>query len=171
MGTMDKSQTDHALVTDEELAALQGTDSNASSTGDLGFKYRMFFLLTVVVIQTVRLLFYPHLAVTNFQAGVIDEAALYRYMTIRAFFVIGISAIYLFSYLKDWYFEKISLLYVGIAITALAMDYFNAYIYFNAQPAQTTAGLIALRFVAIYCLFMNALRAREAPAMPRSLWS
>ena len=168
---MHTSRIDHVLVTDEELAALQGTDSIGASTGDPGFKYRLLFLLTVVLVQTVRLLFYPHLAVTNFQAGAMDEQVLFRYMTVRAFFVIGISAVYLFSYLKNWYFEKISMLYVGIAVTALVMDYFNAYVYFNQQLTQSAAALIALRFVAIYCLLMNALRAREAPAMPRSLWS
>jgi hypothetical protein len=168
---MDKSQTEHPLLTDEELTALFGTDSNAASSGDPGFKYRNLFLLVVVVAQTIRLLFFPHLAAANFQADTIDEQTLYRYMTIRAFFVIGISAFYLFSYLKNWYFEKVALLYVGIAVTALLMDYFNAYVYFNPQPQQWAVGLIAFRFVAIYCLFMNALRAREAPAMPRYLWS
>ncbi|CAN1572262.1 hypothetical protein MCEMAEM4_03355 [Burkholderiaceae bacterium] len=171
MGTMYKSRTDHTLVTHEELAALNGGDSHGVLRGDQGFKYRLFFLLTVVVVQTIRLLFYPHVAVTQFQADAMDEASLHHYMTIRAFFVMAISAIYLFSYLKDWYFEKVSILYVGIAITALVMDYFNAYIYLSDQPAPTTAALIAVRFLAIYCLVMNALRAREAPDMPRSLWS
>jgi cation transport ATPase len=171
VNTMHKSRTDHILVTHEELAALNGTDGNAVPCGDQGFKYRMLFLLTVVVVQTLRLLFYPHVAVSPFQAGAMDEATLHRYMTIRALFVMAISAIYLFSYLKDWYFEKVSMLYVGIAITALVMDYFNAYIYLNGPPAPSTAALIAVRFVAIYCLLMNALRAREAPDMPRSLWS
>ena len=170
-GKMDKSHTDHPLLTDEELTALLGTDNNATSSGDAGFKYRNFFLLLVVVVQTIRLLFFPHLAASNFQTVAIDEQALYRYMTIRAFFVIAISAVYLFSYLKNWYFEKVALLYVGIAITALLMDYFNAYVYFNQQPEQWAVGLIAFRFIAIYCLFMNALRAREAPNMPRYLWS
>lgn len=168
---MEKARAEHPLLTDEELTALFGTDSNSALSADRWFKYRNFFLLTVVIVQTIRLLFFPHLAVTSFQAGAIDEQALHRYITIRALFVMGISAVYLFSYLKNWYFEKIALLYVGIAITAFLMDYFNAYVYFNQQPAQWALGLIAFRFVAIYCLFMNALRAREAPAMPRYLWS
>jgi hypothetical protein len=170
---MDKPQTDHdhPLLTDEELIALLGSDSHATPSGDPWFKYRNAFLLVVVIVQTIRLLFFPHLAAANFQAGAIDEQALYRYMTIRAIFVVAISATYLFSYLKNWYFEKIALLYVGIAITALLMDYFNAYVYFNQQPQQWAVGLIAFRFVAIYCLFMNALRAREAPPMPRYMWS
>ncbi len=60
---------------------------------------------------------------------------------------------------------------MGIALTALVMDYFNAYVYLSESPMQWINGLIALRFLAVGCLLLNALNAKQAPAMPRHLWS
>lgn len=159
------------LVTDEELNALMCEDVPVESNTDAWFKYRNLFLLVVVTSQVIKLLFFSHLAIGNFQLGKLDPLAFEHYLLFRACFVIAISAFYLFSYLRDWYFEKVSLLYVGIAITALVMDYFNAYVYLSENPMQWITGLIALRFLAVGCLFMNAMRAKQAPAMPRHLWS
>lgn len=159
------------LITDEERHALMDEDAPVVSNTDSWFKYRNFFLLVVVISQVVKLLFFSHLAIGNFEIGKLDPLAFEHYLVFRACFVLTISAIYLFSYLKDWYFEKVSLLYVGIALTALVMDYFNAYVYLSESPMQWITGLIALRFLAVICLFMNAWHAKRAPAMPRTLWS
>jgi len=164
-------QAGQPLVTDEELNALMGEDVPAVSSTDTWFKYRNMFLLLVVTSQVIKLLFFSHLAIGNFELGALDPQAFERYLVFRACFVVLISAFYLFSYLKNWYFEKVSLLYVGIAITALVMDYFNAYVYLSENPIQWINGLIALRFIAVFCLLMNALRATRAPSMPRYLWS
>jgi len=159
------------LITDEELKALLEPQVPVRSHTDRGFKYRNLFLFMVVVSQVIKLLFFSHLTVGNFELGALDPQAFERYLVFRACFVMVISAFYIFSYLKDWYFEKVSLLYVGIAITALVMDYFNAYVYLSENPLQWVTGLIALRCLAVGCLLMNALRAHRAPAMPRHLWS
>ena len=164
-------QAGQPLVTDEELNALMGEDVPAVSSTDTWFKYRNMFLLLVVTSQVIKLLFFSHLAIGNFELGALDPQAFERYLVFRACFVVLISAFYLFSYLKNWYFEKVSLLYVGIAITSLVMDYFNAYVYLSESPAQWMTGLIVLRFMAVFCLLMNAWNAQRAPAMPRNLWS
>ena len=167
---MDK-HAGHLLVTDEELSALMAADSGEPLSNGVGFKFRNLFLLALVSVQTVRLMFFRHVVVTQFQTEALDAQTLHRYMEMRGLFIMVISGIYLFSYLKNWYFEKVALLYVGIAITALLMDYLNAYIYFNPQPVHLTVGLAAARLAAIYCLVMNAWYAKQAPAMPRTLWS
>ena len=168
---MRNLHVDQPLVTDEELNALMGEDAPAASNTDAWFKYRNLFLLVVVISQVIKLMFFSHLAIGNFELGKLDPEAFEHYLVFRACFVIAISAFYLFSYLKDWHFEKMSLLYVGIAVTALVMDYFNAYVYLSENPMQWITGLIALRFLAVGCLLMNALNAKRAPAMPRYLWS
>ena len=159
------------LVTDDELNALMGDAVSDIADHDAWFKYRNFFLLLVVISQVIKLLFFSHLAIGNFELGALDPQAFERYLVFRACFVVAISAFYLFSYLKNWYFEKVSLLYVGIALTALVMDYFNAYVYLSENPLQWMTGLIALRILAVGCLALNALRAHRAPAMPRHMWS
>jgi hypothetical protein len=184
---MSRLRADHVLVTDEELHALLDSEpsvelrltntpnapdkSGTQLKVDPWFKFRNFFLLTLVSASSIKLLFFTHVAIANFANHESGIADLTFYMKLRALFVIAISAVYLYSYLKDWYFEKISLLYVGIASTALVMDYFNAYANLSETPLQWVPGLIALRLMAIACLGLNALHARQAPPMPRHLWS
>jgi|LauGreDrversion4_2_1035121.scaffolds.fasta_scaffold07425_6 hypothetical protein len=50
------------------------------------------------------------------------------------------------------------------------MDYLNVYQFMKDTPTQAIAALIGLRLGGIYCLFLNAVRARQAPPMPRRLW-
>ena len=184
---MSRLRADHILVTDEELHALLDTEPSAEPSlinptplhnesteqfkADPWFKFRNFFLLTLVSAFCIKLLFFTHVAVANFANHESAAADLTFYFKLRALFVIAISAVYLYSYLKDWYFEKVSLLYVGIAATALVMDYFNAYANLSETPLQWVPGLIALRLIAITCLVLNAIHARQAPPMPRHLWS
>jgi hypothetical protein len=185
---MSRLRTDHVLVTDEELHALLDTepsvepslvqpephfihDAVTSSRVDPWFKFRNFFLLILISAFCIKLLFFTHVAVANFANHERNAAELTFYFKLRALFVIAISAVYLYSYLKDWYFEKVALLYVGIAATALVMDYFNAYANLSETPLQWVSGLIALRVLAIVCLVLNAVHARQAPPMPRYLWS
>jgi hypothetical protein len=137
---------------------------------DTRFKFRMTFLLAIVSYYIVKLLFFPALVSGNFDTRV-SNATLKHYFQMRAGFVAFASLAYLFSYLRDWHFEKIALGFVMVAITALVMDYFNAYVYLSPASAQWIPGLIAARLLAVFCLLMNAMNARHAPPMPRRLWS
>jgi hypothetical protein len=137
---------------------------------DVWFKYRMIFLLAVVVAFTGKLLFMPALAAANFDLGESD-LSLDLYFQFRAGFIVMITGLYLYSYLRDWQFERVSLLVLSVAVTALMLDYFNAYVYLSQTPTQWITGLIGLRFLVIFCLLMNAMSARHAPPMPRRLWS
>ena len=180
---MSQKLIDHSRITEEELVALLGPipiqmppafsvvkKQLANSGIDAWFKYRMIFLLAVVVAYTAKLFFFSTLAASNFDFGLSDQE-LTKYFQYRAAFVIVFSAVYLYSYIKDWQFERVSLVFLGVGVTALVMDYFNAYVYLSDTPTQWMAGLIALRFLAIFCLLMNAMSARHAPPMPRRLWS
>jgi hypothetical protein len=167
-------------ISEEELMALLGPVPSrvpsiersplAGAGVDVWFKYRMIFLLAVVVAYTAKLLFFPALASANFDLSA-SHLTLDRYFQFRAGFITVISGVYLYSYLRDWQFERVSLLVLGVAVTALVLDYFNAYLYLSQTPSQWVAGLIALRFLAIFCLLINAMSARHAPPMPRRLWS
>ncbi len=164
-------------ISEEELAALldpvplSTERARAVAAGvDTWFKYRILFLLSVAVSYASKLIFFPELAVGNFEPGG-EAETLTRYLQYRAGFVVLISAVYLYSYLKDWHFEQVSLVCLGVGVTALLLDYFNAYVYLSQTPSQWVAGLIALRFMSVFCLLMNAMSARHAPPMPRRLWS
>jgi len=107
-------QADPPLLTDEELNALMSEDAPVTYDTDVWFKYRNLFLLVTVISQVIKLLFFSHLAIGNFELGTLDPVAFKHYLAFRACFVIAISYFYLFSYLRDWHFEKVSVLYVGI---------------------------------------------------------
>ena len=142
----------------------------ANANVDTWFKYRMVYLLMAVMAFILKLLYYPGTTTGQFDAGA-NTKTLEIYFQYRASFVILISSIYLYSYLKDWHFERVSLAILGISVTALILDYFNAFVYLSQTPSQWVTGLIGLRFLAILCLLMNAMNARHAPPMPRRLWS
>ncbi len=143
---------------------------SANAGIDTWFKYRMAYLLAAVVTFTLKLLYYPGIATGQFDAGA-SAGTLEIYFKYRASFVILISGLYMYSYLKDWYFEKVSLYILGVSVIALLLDYFNAYVYLGQTSSHWIVALIALRFLTIFCLLMNAMNARHAPPMPRRLWS
>lgn len=180
---MSRTHPKQTRLSEEELVALLGPVRShkqpvapaerlqmAAANTDVWFKYRMIFLLAVVVAYTSKLLFMPALAASNFELSA-SHLSLGSYFQFRASFVITVTGIYLYSYLKDWRFEQVSLLVLGVSVTALIFDYFNAYAYLSQTPTQWMTGLIALRFLVIFCLLMNAMSARHAPPMPRRLWS
>jgi len=180
---MSQIHTAHARITEEELIALLDPVPDQlpvvmpdrrvqrEAVGvDTWFKYRMVFLLAVAMTYAAKLLFFPALATANFDLGT-SALSLNQYLQYRAGFIILISTVYVYSYLKDWHFEQVSLVVLTVSVTALMLDYFNAYVHLSQTPAQWIAGLIALRFLAIFCLLMNAMSARHAPPMPRRLWS
>jgi len=180
---MSQTHTARTRITEEELVALLGPVPSqampaflaerarlADAGVDGWFKYRMLFLLAVAGMYTGKLLFPPAMVAANFGLGA-SAFPLDHYFQYRAGFVFFISAAYLYSYLKDWHFERVSLVFFGVGVSALVLDYFNAYVYISQTPTQWVAGLIALRFLAIICLLVNAMSARHAPPMPRRLWS
>jgi hypothetical protein len=170
-------------ITEEELVALLGSvpgqlqpavSVERTRLADAGvnawFKYRMAFLLAVAATYTTKLLFFPALIAANFSLAA-SAISLDQYVQYRAGFVLLISSVYLYSYLKNCQFEKVALVFLGVGAMALVVDYFSAYVYLSQTPTQWIAGLMASRFLAVLCLSINAMNARHAPRMPRHLWS
>ena len=144
--------------------------SPANANIDTWFKYRMVYLFVAAVVFTLRWLFYPGLATLQFQAG--DSVnTLEIYFQFRASFAILISSVYIYSYVKNWHFERVSVVILGLNVITLFMDYFNTYEYLAEVPKQWIFAMIVLRFLTVFCLLMNAMNARHAPKMPRRVWS
>ncbi len=160
------------LISKEELDTLSSWRTPApASQADRWFKYRMLFLLVVVLSYAVKLLFFPDIAASNYQLVERGEEAMARYFVFRGLFLVCGTVVYLYAYLRDWHFEAIAIGFFSFALAALVMDYFNVYQFMQATPTQSMVALIGLRLLALCCLFLNALHAQRAPAMPRRLWS
>jgi len=164
------------LLSDEELQALYARNpsdapSRASSQADSWFKYRMLFLLAIVLSYAVKLLFFPDIAASNYHMDGRADGEMARYFSQRGLFLVLGTSVYLYAYLHDWHFEKVAIGFFSGAIIALVMDYFNVYQFMKDTPTQAMTALIGLRLLGVWCLFLNAVRARRAPPMPRRLWS
>jgi hypothetical protein len=163
-------------VSDEELEALQGSmslavdDSSSPYAVDTWFKYRNAFLLLTIGFYVVKLLFFTEATVSHFVMHPDDKYDLVRYIQLRAMFVVVFTAFYLWSYLKNWKFEKVALIFAVVSLTSFVMDYFNAYMYLHESALPLISWLFLLRLLALVCLGLNAWNAVRAPLMPRTLW-
>lgn len=158
------------LLTEEELQALSRRETLLPlAQADPGFRYRIWFLLAVVMSYAVKLLLFPDIAASNYDIVRRSEAELALYFHQRGWFLMLGTAVYLYAYLRDWHFEKVAIGFFSAALVALVLDYFNVYQFMKDTPTQAMTALIGLRLLAIYCLFLNAVRAKRAPPMPRRL--
>ena len=154
------------------VASLARPRRGAKPRVDSWFKHRMLFLFAVVIAYSVKLSFFADSAASQFTGLALGPGDMVEYARFRVVLLLLITASYLYSYLKDWHFEKMSVFFVGIILTALALDYANAYfLLLDKPPSQFALALLTLRLMTVYCMVMNAVNAGRAPPMPRRLWS
>ena len=168
---MTSPRASRSKVSSEELAQLSApSDRYVPSGVDRGYKYRMLFLVVTAVASVARLLFFPGVLVYsfNFPEGMPN---LTQYMQYRGMYLALVAAVYIYSYLKDWHFARVSLLVFAMALTGLVMDFFNVYAFMEGPLTPSMLFFLIVRIAAIVCLFLNAIRDNRAPPMPRRLWS
>jgi hypothetical protein len=158
------------LITDAEMAQLLTPQERSLLKGaDTGFKLRNRFLLLLVLFFAVKLLLFPEQ--TNRYLNIPPELRELRpYLQYRGLFVVFVSTVYYFSYVRDWHFSRISLVLCTVGFTGLVMDFFNVYSWVVGPLSPLVLAFIFVRLVGIYCLLMNALKADRAPPVPRTFW-
>ena len=169
----DRPQPD---LTPEELQALRELPSGEGSQepparADRWFRVRNLYLLSVIGYYVVKLLFFAEATVARFASNADEVADLVRYVQLRAVFVIAATLFYVWSYLRNWHFEMVAVVFTVIGLTSLVMDYFNAYMYLHEDAIHLVSWFLVLRALAVVCLALNAINAARAPQMPRTLWS
>ena len=150
------------LLTPQERKLLQGEDK--------GFRYRHIFLTVAMLILIVRLVFFSATVGDSFnvQPGMHDLAMYFQY---RGLYVLLTSAVYVLSYVRDWYFERVAMVILTMAIFGWAVDLLNVYSLLKDPTSPSAILFFVLRLAIIACLFMNAIRAKRAPLAPRGFWS
>ena len=168
---MDENESLRLVVSDEELALLTASLKQVQPKSvDRGFKYRHLFLLAAVSVIIIRSLFFPQSLVEVL--GSIHGAPHFQAVfQLRALLAAAVMAVYCYSYVKDWYFERVALVIAAMALTALVMDFFYYYAFIEGPLLPITVLVILLRVGVVACLLVNALRDNRAPLMPRTLWS
>jgi hypothetical protein len=149
------------LLTPQERKLLKGADSS--------FRLRHQFLLVLILFFAIRLLFFPEHTQLNLNISS-DVRDLRPYLQYRGIFILMVSTVYVVSYLRDWYFERVALFICGMSFTGIAMDFFNVYSWIQGPIPMSVLVLILARVAGTYVLFINAIRADRAPPLPRSIF-
>lgn len=160
------------LLSQEELDCLSAWRApTAAPKTDRWFKYRMLFLLALVLSYAAKLLVFPDIAASNYDTDLQLQGAMARYFQQRGWFLVLGTGVYLYAYLRDWHFEQIAIGFFSFSLAFLVTDYINVYQFMKDAPTQAMPAQIALRLLGVLCLLLNAIRAPRAQAMPRKLWS
>ena len=150
---------------------MLGPAGKGSPSGvDPAFKYRNAFLLVVSLSIVVRFLFFPTQALSSFgfPPSMVDMPG---YFQLRGWYALVVSVIYLFSYVKDWYFARVALVVATLAFAGLVSDFFNVYRFIIGPTPPFIIFMVTLRLGAVYCLLMNSIRDNRAPPLPRTFFS
>jgi len=133
---------------------------------DKNFKFRNAYLLFVVAVSLLLLYFLREEAFQafNFPGGSGPMRPMLMY---RLTFIMGTTCIYIFSYTRDWHFEKIALITFAMVLSHLAFDLINIYSFNDVHIPAKVMVAILIRLGFLYCLLLNALRCDRSPAMPR----
>ena len=168
---MSDIQKTHSTVSEEELRCLLGPAPVRTTLRgvDAHCKYRTAFLLFAAWYFLVLLLFFPQQTYSelNLPAGSPDMA---QYLQNRGWYLLVLGAVYAYSYLRNWHYERIALVAFALSISGFVMDLVNFYNLIASALPPFVGFLMLLRVVFIGCLLVNALRASWAPAPPRHLW-
>jgi len=149
------------------LTPLVQTD--AGRTLHQGFQYRNIFLLLCALWFLFRLLFFPDAVyqVLSLPAGIESFAS---YLQKRGWVYVFWLVLYSWSYVKNWYFERVALLCFASELTSFWMDYLTVYDYIPGPLSPALTFFILMRFAFIGCLLLNVLYAHRAPPLPRTFW-
>jgi hypothetical protein len=168
---MTENQKTHSVITPEEIAMLNGVGKKMRPSGvDRGFRTRHALLSLLFLFFMTRLLLYPEKmqVVLSLPAYMGDMSS---YFQLRGAFALVLAVIYYFSYVKDWYFSRVSLIIAALAFAGLTSDFFNIYRHVSGALPIVIIFIIAARCIVVYCLFMNSIRDNRAPPMPRHFFS
>jgi hypothetical protein len=130
----------------------------------------MSFLLVVGCLIVVRNLFFPQTVLEPARALENVSGFLLLFQA-RALIGASVLALYFYSYLKDWHFERVGFLITGMTFTIFIRDFLTYFVLNNIPLTPLTVFDILIRACVFACFLLNALRDNRAPSMPRTLWS
>ncbi len=171
-GLSKRSKETPYKVSQAELDALFDHHTPLVYGGvDHFFKWRHAFLCLAGVVFLLRLVldFEQALPLTSFHHLLgIDT---FKYIGFRGMYVVTAFALYVFSYLRGWFFPQVAMIVFGMALGGFITDGLSFYIFYqHGLPAYVLA-FLALRVLVVVALFYNAMNVHRAPAMPRHFFS
>lgn len=153
----------HHILSEEELKALLAADLDAvRAQNRFWFWLRSGFVLVYIAAMVAALLLIPDRIFSKFDLPEqLVPAMTHEYVTLRLVTVLSMTALYLVSYWRNWYFPFVALAAVLIAIGNLINDFFSLYVFVKPEAMLTVQVIIAVRVFILVLLTMNFLGARK----------
>jgi hypothetical protein len=130
---------------------------------DRFFPVRFWLLVVIVGVFLYRLLFDTDRTAHFLSTDPQEIQRLMSFLYFRGWFILVMSIIYAYSYLKSRYFGIISFAIIIIVMVNFSFDLFGIYHdLFDKPPRQLTL-LILIRFVAMYCIYCNLSNYQNLP--------
>lgn len=155
----------HTHLSPEEWQALQ-TQGPAlgRAFGDVWFPVRAWFLLFVTTLFALGLLFSaPQLARYLSHEPAVAEM-LTRFLYFRGWFVVALTVLGLYAYLKDWHTRRVFLALTVLGTMNLVSDLFIVYPERLEHPTWGFTVLLMLRVLALGAVWQCWRQADRLPA-------
>lgn len=151
------------ILSDDELKALLAADlDTVRANNRRWFWIRSTVVLIYIAAMTITLLFFPGIVLARFDfPQEIPHGITEDYLLLRAVTVIAATVLYLFSYLRQWYFSYVALAAILIAVGNFVNDFFSLYIFIRPDAIPTLIAILCLRVLIILLLVLNFLSTRH----------
>ena len=162
-GSADPVMKQRQVLSEEELAALLAADlETVRAQNRFWFWVRSGFVLVYIGFMLAALLLAPDRIFAKFDIPEqLLHALTHEYVTLRVVTVVAMTALYLLSYWRGWYFPYVALAAVLIAAGNLINDFFSLYIFVKPEAMMMVQIIIAVRVLIVVFLVMNFVGARK----------
>ena len=154
-----------SIITAKELDELI-KDWGVSSPDriDKFFPVRFWALTAIVAIFAYRLLFDTENTARFLSSDPLEVKRLMSFLYFRGWFILVMTGIYLYSYLKSRYYGITSFAVLLLVIVNFAFDLVSVYHDLLDKPPRQLTLLIMIRLIAMFCLYLNLTHYQNLPA-------
>jgi hypothetical protein len=152
------------LVTVAELEALiHKWGASPGQSTDRFYLPRLAFNFVVMVVGAFWLLMDADSIARTLSAGADNIDRIKSYLYFRGWFVLGILILGCYAYFKNWYPALVFSCCLLIGAMNLISDLFNIYPERLASPTPAFTGLLLIRIVLLWVMFMSVKNASRMP--------
>lgn len=152
------------LVSAAELEALiANLGAGADDSVDKWTPWRFWYLVAVVTLYAAGLLMWPHLLANNLSVDPLEVGRLEHFLYFRGWFLAVVLGVGIYAYLRGRYTAIVFSAFLVLGVGNLVFDLFTVYPEKLADPTPSFTLLLALRLVALWCVYITVRNASRLP--------
>jgi hypothetical protein len=160
------SERQAPLVSVAELEALiANLGADAQAPTDTWTPVRVWYLGLLVAGYVVALLLAPQQLAQNLSSDPLEVIRLERFLYFRGWFLLVVFGVGVYSYLRGWYTAIVFSAFLLVGLVNLLFDLFTVYPEKLANPTPSFTVLMALRLLAIWCVYLMVRNASRLPEL------